>query len=124
MLSVVVLRARAQAEEWTKSYTVSGRAQVRVDTNDGAVQIYTGDTKQVEFRVIYDGYEMNKNSAYRFPPGWRQRPDQRARQRPLGLLLGQQSPQYPHRGAHAQGRRPPGRHRRRLGEHAIASTAT
>ncbi len=51
----------ARAEEWTKSYPVSGRAQVKVDTNDGAVQIYTGDSKQVELRVIYDGYEMNKN---------------------------------------------------------------
>ncbi len=60
MLSVAILAPRAQAEDWTKSYTVSGRAQVRVDTNDGAVQIYTGDTKQVDFRVLYDGYEMNK----------------------------------------------------------------
>jgi len=60
MLSVAVLTPRAQAEDWTKSYTVSGRAQVRVETNDGAVQIYTGDTKQVDFRVLYDGYEMNK----------------------------------------------------------------
>ena len=60
MLSVAVFTPRAQAEDWTKSYTVSGRAQVRVETNDGAVQIYTGDTKQVDFRVLYDGYEMNK----------------------------------------------------------------
>jgi hypothetical protein len=60
MLSVAVLPPRAQAEDWTKSYTISGRAQVKVDTNDGAVQIYTGDTKQVDFRVLYDGYEMNK----------------------------------------------------------------
>ena len=60
MLSVAVLTPRAQAEDWTKSYTVSGRAQVRVETNDGAVQIYAGDTKQVDFRVLYDGYEMNK----------------------------------------------------------------
>jgi Putative adhesin len=60
MLSVAVLAPRAQAEDWTKSYTISGRAQVKVDTNDGAVQIYTGDTKQVDFRVLYDGYEMNK----------------------------------------------------------------
>ena len=51
----------ARAEEWTKSYTVSGRAQVRVDTNDGAVRIATSDAKQVEFRVIYEGYELNKN---------------------------------------------------------------
>jgi hypothetical protein len=61
VLSAAVFAPRAEAEDWTKSYTVSGRAQVKVDTNDGAVQIYTGDTKQVDFRVLYDGYEMNKN---------------------------------------------------------------
>jgi len=52
---------RVQAEEWTKSYTISGRAHVRVDTNDGAVRITTGDSKQIEFRVIYDGYKLDKN---------------------------------------------------------------
>jgi hypothetical protein len=50
----------ASAEEWNKSYTVSGRAQVRVDTNDGSVQTFTGDTKQVEFHVTYDGYQLDK----------------------------------------------------------------
>ncbi len=61
LLSVAILAPRAQAEEWTKSYTVSGRAQVRVDSNDGAVQIYTSSSKQVDFRVLYDGYEINRN---------------------------------------------------------------
>jgi hypothetical protein len=51
----------AKAEEWNKAYTVSGRAQVRVETNDGSVQTFTGDTKQVEFRVTYDGYQLDKN---------------------------------------------------------------
>jgi hypothetical protein len=60
-MTAAALAPRANAEEWTKSYPVSGRAQVRVETNDGAVQIYTGDSMQVDFRVIYDGYEMNKN---------------------------------------------------------------
>jgi hypothetical protein len=60
LVALAALTATARAEEWTKSYTVSGRAQVRVDTNDGAVRIATGDGKQVEFRVIYDGYELNK----------------------------------------------------------------
>src|SRR5258708_35861607 len=60
LVALTALTATARAEEWTKSYTVSGRAQVRVDTNDGAVRIDTGDGKQVEFRVIYDGYELNK----------------------------------------------------------------
>ena len=51
----------ARAEEWTKSYTVSGRARVHVDSNDGSVRVTTGDSKQVEFRVIYSGYTMDKN---------------------------------------------------------------
>jgi hypothetical protein len=61
LIAAATLTATARAEEWTKSYTISGRAQVRVDTNDGSVRIATGDSKQVEFRVIYDGYELNKN---------------------------------------------------------------
>jgi hypothetical protein len=51
----------ASAEEWTKSYTVSGRARVHVDSNDGSVRVTTGDSKQVEFHVIYNGYTMDKN---------------------------------------------------------------
>src|SRR5437868_13099578 len=31
----------ASAEEWTKSYTVSGRARVHVDSNDGSVRVTT-----------------------------------------------------------------------------------
>ncbi len=61
ILAAATLAPAARAEEWTKSYTVSGRAQVRVDTNDGAVRIATGESKQVEFRIIYEGYELNKN---------------------------------------------------------------
>src|SRR5450631_2759028 len=51
---------RASAEEWTKSYTISGRAQVRIDTNDSSVQVVTGDSKEVAFKVTYSGYDLNK----------------------------------------------------------------
>jgi hypothetical protein len=50
----------SRAEEWTKSFAISGRAQVRIETNDSSVQVLTGDTKQVDFRVTYDGYDLNK----------------------------------------------------------------
>jgi hypothetical protein len=60
LIAAAFLAPAARAEEWTKSYPVSGRAQVRVNTNDGAVQIYTGDAKQVDFRVLYEGFEINK----------------------------------------------------------------
>lgn len=51
----------AGAEEWNKTYSVSGRARVHVDTNDGAVRITSSDTKQVEFRVRYEGYKMDRD---------------------------------------------------------------
>ena len=51
----------AHAEDVTKSFTVSGRANVRVETNDGSVRVTTGESKQVEFRVEYRGYELGKN---------------------------------------------------------------
>jgi hypothetical protein len=53
--------AAANAEEWSKSYTISGRANVRVDTNDGSVRVMTSDSKQVELKVIYNGYTLDKN---------------------------------------------------------------
>jgi hypothetical protein len=60
----VLLAASAvavRAEEITKPFTVSGRANVRVETNDGSIRVSTGDSKQVEFRVEYQGYELGKN---------------------------------------------------------------
>jgi len=51
----------AHAEEVNKSYTVTGRAQVHVETNDGSVTVTTSNSKQVEFRVEYLGYELNKD---------------------------------------------------------------
>ena len=49
------------AEEVTKSFAVSGRPNVRVETNDGSVRVTSGDSKQVEFRVEYQGYELGRN---------------------------------------------------------------
>ena len=60
-LALALAAPRAKAEEWTKSYSISGRPQVRVETNDGAVRVYTVDSKTVELRVEYTGYELNKN---------------------------------------------------------------
>src|SRR5260370_33375621 len=50
----------ARADDVTKSFVVSGRANVRVENNDGSVRVTTGDSKQVEFRLEYHGYELGK----------------------------------------------------------------
>jgi hypothetical protein len=61
LLSTAALASTAHAGDYAKSYSVSNRANVHVETNDGSVSITTGDTKQVEFHVEYQGYELNKN---------------------------------------------------------------
>jgi hypothetical protein len=61
LFAAAAMTPPAQAEEVVKSYTVAGRANVRVDTNDGSVRVTTGDNKQVEFHVEYHGYELGKN---------------------------------------------------------------
>ncbi len=56
-----VLTPAVRAEEVAKTYTVSGHAKVRVQTDDGAVRVSTGDIKQVEIRVTYKGYTLDKD---------------------------------------------------------------
>jgi DUF4097 and DUF4098 domain-containing protein YvlB len=53
--------AALQAEEVTRTFTVSGRARVSVNTDDGAVRVSTGDIKQVEVRVVYSGYKLERD---------------------------------------------------------------
>jgi DUF4097 and DUF4098 domain-containing protein YvlB len=45
--------SRANAREYDKTYSIAGRANVTVRTNDGRVRVTTSDTKQVEFHVRY-----------------------------------------------------------------------
>jgi DUF4097 and DUF4098 domain-containing protein YvlB len=61
LLAGGLFAATVRADDYEKSFTVTNRASVHVDTNDGSVNVSTGDTKQVEFRVEYQGYVLNKS---------------------------------------------------------------
>jgi hypothetical protein len=61
LLATGLFTATVHADDYAKSFTVANRASVHVDTNDGSVSITTGDTKEVEFRVEYQGYVLNKS---------------------------------------------------------------
>jgi Putative adhesin len=61
LLAISAAMPSARAEDVTKSFTVSGRAVVRVETNDGSVRVTSGDNKEVQFHVEYQGYELNRN---------------------------------------------------------------
>jgi len=57
----LVSAGQVRSEEVAKTFTVSGHASVKVTTDDGAVRVSTGDIKQVEVRVIYTGYKLDKD---------------------------------------------------------------
>jgi DUF4097 and DUF4098 domain-containing protein YvlB len=59
-LSTAAVANRVHAEDYVKSYSVANRAVVHVDTNDGSISVITGDSKLVEIRVEYTGFELNK----------------------------------------------------------------
>jgi hypothetical protein len=61
LLATGLFATTVHADDYTKSFTISNRANVRVDTNDGSVVVTTSDTKEVEFRVEYQGYVLNKS---------------------------------------------------------------
>jgi hypothetical protein len=59
--TALLLASTASAEEWNKSYTITGRARVSVNTNDGSVRVTTSDVKQVELHVFYEGYKADRD---------------------------------------------------------------
>lgn len=50
--------APTRADEWSKSYTINGRADLHVSTDDGNVSITSADQKQIDVRVITEGYKI------------------------------------------------------------------
>jgi len=51
ILAAAALSMPAQADEWHKSYTVSGHAQFRFYTNDGSMDISSREGKEISARV-------------------------------------------------------------------------
>lgn len=45
------LSTAALADDWSKTFKVSGRPELRVNTNDGSVTVRTWDRKEIEARV-------------------------------------------------------------------------
>jgi DUF4097 and DUF4098 domain-containing protein YvlB len=58
-MAVLGSAGTVQAAEWHKTYTVSGKATVHIETNDGAVRVSSADGKQIEARVETVGWNIN-----------------------------------------------------------------
>jgi hypothetical protein len=50
--------ASAQGDDWSRQYTVKGRPEVRLTTDDGSVRVETGDRPMVDARVTTRGWRI------------------------------------------------------------------
>jgi DUF4097 and DUF4098 domain-containing protein YvlB len=57
-LSVAVVSARA--EEWSKTYNISGRSDLRVETSDANIRVTTWDQNTIEAKVITSRYKIGE----------------------------------------------------------------
>jgi DUF4097 and DUF4098 domain-containing protein YvlB len=51
----------AHADDWSKKYPVSGRADLRVMTDDGDVNVSGSDAKEIEAHVVTNGYKISSS---------------------------------------------------------------
>jgi DUF4097 and DUF4098 domain-containing protein YvlB len=53
--------APARADEWSKTYPISSRADLHVTTDDGDVNIIASDQKQIDAKVTTQGYKIGSS---------------------------------------------------------------
>jgi DUF4097 and DUF4098 domain-containing protein YvlB len=51
----------ARADEWSKSYTIAGRPDLRVETSDANIHVDTWDQKTIEARVTSEHYKIGEH---------------------------------------------------------------
>ncbi len=58
MAAAAATATPARADDWSKSYQVSGRPDLRVSTDDGDVTIIGSDQKRIDAHVTTEGYKI------------------------------------------------------------------
>jgi DUF4097 and DUF4098 domain-containing protein YvlB len=58
---VIALWWVACAEEWSKTYTITGKPDLRVDTSDANIRVDTWDKNVVEAHVTTQGYKIGQH---------------------------------------------------------------
>jgi DUF4097 and DUF4098 domain-containing protein YvlB len=62
LLAMPVISVSASAHEWKKDYGPSGKPVIRVDANDADIRVNDWDRKDVEARVITEGYKIGPDA--------------------------------------------------------------
>jgi Putative adhesin len=56
--------APAHADDWNKKYTVSGKPDIRVETDDGDVNVTTGSGGEINVHVSTSGYKIGPSDVH------------------------------------------------------------
>ena len=57
---VITLAALAHVEEWKKTFNVTGKPSLKVETSDANIQVDTWDQNTIEARVTTQGYKIGE----------------------------------------------------------------
>jgi DUF4097 and DUF4098 domain-containing protein YvlB len=58
VLWLAILAIPARAEEWSKTFELDGKADLRVETNDAKVQVEAWERKEIQARVVSEGVRI------------------------------------------------------------------
>jgi DUF4097 and DUF4098 domain-containing protein YvlB len=61
LTALTLAASPTRADEWSKTYKVSGHPTLRIDTDDGDVNISSGDANQIEARVTTEGFKIGSS---------------------------------------------------------------
>ena len=50
----------AQADEWHRTYAISGRPEINVDANDGDIRVHASDRKDIDALVVVNGRKIGQ----------------------------------------------------------------
>jgi DUF4097 and DUF4098 domain-containing protein YvlB len=62
LISLAALPARA--DEWSKSYTLTGRPDLRVETSDANIRVTTGDQNTIQAKVTTTRYKIGEGGIH------------------------------------------------------------
>ena len=58
VIVVALAAGTAFADDWTKTFVVSGQPELRIETDDGNVTVHTWDEKKIAVRVTTAGWKI------------------------------------------------------------------
>jgi DUF4097 and DUF4098 domain-containing protein YvlB len=58
---VLAITSVAQAEDWSKTYTISGKPDLRVETSDANIRVDTWDQKTIDVHITSSRYKFGDN---------------------------------------------------------------